>query len=53
MINKTSNSILCSKYVFPSLVLCLLFLIYSQLKGLNLNGVIPDEFGNLTYLREM
>ncbi|KAJ9671369.1 hypothetical protein PVL29_025188 [Vitis rotundifolia] len=24
-----------------------------QLKGLNLTGIIPDEFGNLTYLREI
>nr|CAN81779.1 hypothetical protein VITISV_034284 [Vitis vinifera] len=24
-----------------------------QLKGLNLTGIMPDEFGNLTYLQEM
>ena len=26
---------------------------YSELKGLNLSGVLPAEFGNVTHLKEM
>ncbi|CBI20153.3 unnamed protein product, partial [Vitis vinifera] len=49
---KSNYFVICQLYFSFSYFL-LPFVNYSQLKGLDLDGTLPDEFGNLSYLQEL
>ena len=48
-----SNYFVIRQLYFSFSYFLLPFVNYSQLKGLDLDGTLPDEFGNLSYLQEL
>ncbi|RVW42865.1 putative leucine-rich repeat receptor-like serine/threonine-protein kinase [Vitis vinifera] len=48
-----SNYFVIRQLYFSFSYFLLPFVNYSQLKGLDLDGTLPDEFGNLSYLQKL